>query len=143
MRCPTCWPPSVPPQHRRGGVERRELASVRHGTLTLIATFAGSHGQVINCLGPSRTEGPVRTTRLDETARGAGRGSQIKQTSADLGRAFVGQGRSCVVHDAKERPPMFTCGTVRTVKPVARMLFPLQLVLSASPYAFSPRQTSV
>jgi hypothetical protein len=106
MRCPTCWPPSVPPRQRRGGVKRRELAFIRHGTLTLIATFAGSDGQLIDCLRPCRTKGPVRTTRLDETAGGAGRGPQIKQTSADLGRAFVGQRRSCVVHDAKERPTM-------------------------------------
>ena len=55
---------------RPGGVGRRKLVSIRHGILTLIATFAVAAGQVTYRLGPTRTEGPVPATRLDGTARG-------------------------------------------------------------------------
>lgn len=42
---------------RPGQVERREFASIRHGTQRLIATFAGATGQVVRpSLEPTRTE---------------------------------------------------------------------------------------
>lgn len=41
---------------RPGRAERREFEYIRHGTLTLIASFDIATGQVTYCLGPTRTE---------------------------------------------------------------------------------------
>jgi transposase len=40
---------------RPGRPQRQEFESIRHGTLTLIATFCVVTGQVFYCLGPTRT----------------------------------------------------------------------------------------
>ena len=46
--------PSLP--MRPGKIERREFEYIRHGTLSLIASFEVATGQVIPSLGPTRTE---------------------------------------------------------------------------------------
>ncbi len=57
-----------------GRVERREFASIRHGTLTLIANFDVAQGRVVaSSLGPTRTEADfvthiVRTVASDPEA---------------------------------------------------------------------------